>query len=63
MSSVEGPTNAKEADGPAELLAAAKLQIRMLVDEGLADVRAGLVVDGPTTMKKLRDELESRRRA
>jgi hypothetical protein len=34
-----------------------------LVDKGIEDARAGKVLDGPATMKRLREELETRKQS
>ena len=57
----EGLSSAEEALLPPDVLERAKAHIRGLVDQGLEDVRAGRVLDGPATMERLRDELRSRR--
>lgn len=59
----EGLTKKEEAEIPREFLERAKAQIKGLIDQGLADARAGRLLDGPKTMQKLRDDLKSRRRA
>lgn len=59
----EGLTKKEEAELPPELLERAKTHVKGLIDQGLAEARAGLLLDGPETMQKLRDELKSRRRA
>jgi putative addiction module CopG family antidote len=60
---IEGLTKKEEAELPPELLERAKTRVRGLIDKGLAEARAGLLVDGPETMQKLKGELRSRRRA
>jgi antitoxin ParD1/3/4 len=60
---IEGLTKKEEAELPPELLERAKARVKGLVDQGLAEARAGLLLDGPETMQKLKDELRSRRRA
>ena len=60
---IEGLTKEEEAELPPELLQRAKTHVKGLIDKGLAEARAGLLLDGPETMQKLRDELKSRRRA
>lgn len=59
---VEGLTRDEEKELSPGVLDRAKAHVRGLIDKGIADARAGLLVDGPETMKKLRDELESRRK-
>jgi putative addiction module CopG family antidote len=59
---IEGLTRDEEKELPPEVLDRAKAHVRGLIDKGIAEARAGLLVDGPETMKKLRDELESRRK-
>jgi antitoxin ParD1/3/4 len=60
---VEGLTKKEEAELPPELLELAKARVRSLIDQGLAEARAGILVDGPQAMRKLKTELKSRRRA
>ncbi|HKB14755.1 MAG TPA: type II toxin-antitoxin system ParD family antitoxin [Planctomycetota bacterium] len=59
----DGLSKKEEADLPPELLERAKAHVKGLVDQGLREARAGLLRDGPETMRKLKDELKSRRRA
>jgi putative addiction module CopG family antidote len=59
----EGLSTVEEAMLPPELLERAKKHIKGLIDEGVAAAKAGLLRDGPATMQKLREELESRRPA
>lgn len=59
----EGLTDSERAELPPEVLERARVHIQGLIDQGLAEARAGLLLDGPETMQRLRDELESRRPA
>ena len=59
---VEGLTRDEEKELPPGVLDRAKARLRGLIDKGIAEARAGLLVVGPETMKKLRDELDSRRK-
>lgn len=58
----EGLTKEEEAELPPELLERAKANVKRKIDEGIAEARAGLLLDGEETVRKLRDELRSRRR-
>lgn len=60
---IEGLTKKEEAELPPELLERATARVKGLIDKGLAEARAGLLLDGPETVQKLKDELKSRRRA
>lgn len=58
----EGLSEDEEKQLPQKLKDRAKAHFKGLVEEALEDVRQGRVEDGPSTMKRLRDELlESRR--
>ncbi len=57
----EGLTAEEEEQLPEELKDRARVLFEGLVDEALRDVKKGRVVDGPTAMQRLRDELEARR--
>lgn len=59
----EGLTDSERAELAPEVLERARVHIQGLIDQGLAEARAGLLLDGPETMQRLRDELESRRPA
>ncbi|MBL8857235.1 MAG: type II toxin-antitoxin system ParD family antitoxin [Planctomycetes bacterium] len=59
---VEGLTVSEESSLPPELFERAKTHVKSLIDRGLAEVRAGLLLDGSDTMRKLRDGLISRQR-
>jgi putative addiction module CopG family antidote len=48
----KGLTKAEEKKLPPALLAKAKRHFKKLINEGLADARAGRVVDGPTALKR-----------
>jgi len=56
-----GLTKKEEGELPPALLERAKTRMKGLIDKGLAEARAGLLLDGPATMRKLEDELRSRR--
>jgi putative addiction module CopG family antidote len=60
---IEGLAKKEEAELPSKHLERAKARVKGLIDQGLAEARAGLLLDGPETMQKLKDELRSRRRA
>jgi putative addiction module CopG family antidote len=57
----EGLTKEEEKGIPPALLAKAKRHFKKLIDDGLADVRNGRIIDGPQAMKRLRERLESRK--
>jgi antitoxin ParD1/3/4 len=59
----EGLTKSEEAELPPELLERARTHIRGLIDQGLAEARAGQLLDGPETLRRIREDLENRRRA
>jgi hypothetical protein len=58
----EGLTKEEEAELPPELLECARADVNRKIDQGLAEARAGLLLDGEQTVQKLKDELKSRRR-
>lgn len=57
----EGLSAEEEARLPAELLAKAKAHMAKLVEEGIAEIREGRVIDGETAMKQIRERLAARR--
>ena len=59
----QGLTKAEEKRLPAGVLRKARARVREMISEGLADVRAGRTVDGPTALKKIRAEFQKRRKA
>ncbi len=59
----QGLSESEEAMVPRELLERAKAHIQGLIDAGIEDARAGRLVDGPETMRRLREELNSRKPA
>lgn len=56
----EGLSDDEEAAPPQALKDQAKAHFQGLIDVAMEDVKAGRVVDGPATMKRLREELEAR---
>ena len=60
---VEGLTRQEASELPPDLLKDAQARVRAAIDQGLAEARAGLSVDGPETVRKLKEELRSRRRS
>jgi antitoxin ParD1/3/4 len=51
----------EEASLPSGLLEKAKARLRAFVEEGLEAARQGKLLDGPETVKQIRQELEARR--
>ncbi len=59
----QGLSDSEEAMVPTELLDRAKAHIAGLIDAGIEEARAGKLLDGPETMRRLREELNSRKPA
>jgi hypothetical protein len=49
---IEGLTKKEEAELPPELLERAKTRVKGLIEKGLAEARAGLLLDGEETMRR-----------
>ncbi len=56
----QGLTRKEESELPPELLERTRARVRALIEEGIAEARAGRSLDGPDTMQRLKDELTSR---
>ena len=56
----KGLTEEEEEQLPAELKERARNHFQGLVDTAMQDVESGRVTDGPTTMQRLREQLEER---
>lgn len=58
----ESLTPEEEARLPQELKDRARAHFQGMIDEAMQDIKQGRVVDGPTAMKRLREELKARSR-
>ncbi len=56
----EGLTAEEEAKLPPELIEKARAKVQKLIQQGLDDVAAGRVIDGPEAMKRLKARIGSR---
>ena len=56
----DGLTEQEEEQLPADLKASARAHFRGLVDAAMQDVEHGRVTDGPSAMRRLREQLKAR---
>jgi antitoxin ParD1/3/4 len=58
----QGLTKAEEGGLPSGMLEQAKKSLRVSIDAGLAEVRAGQTVDGEEVMARLHKKIQARRK-